>query len=344
MTKFRLFISYCKERDWLEEMAAQGWMLTDITFYVFYHFKPMEPAQKVFEIDRFASWGIPDKHMLTAHSAVFSLAAEYGWEMVTHTEDMTFYFAKDKEGDVSDEFYDDDGMRREKAQRFRQYIDDQAKLCLGATIVILLLEAVRGALLGGVPAFPCIVIAFLGTLTFLTFYQGEVMYREVSMSRQQWEEYKNHAISKNFRRTNKLLAFLQEQDACGLALTDYSNGKYLFETGTRHWYYTTDTKRQLKKRLKEQNIPYREETKDWWGQGLRWYECSIEESRHIGLEPVCVAQGDVLVYKSAQPLQLNEQVDAGMGFLVRWRRAVIWFVTCGSAGVIVGFLCGYFLF
>ena len=41
--RFRIMAGYQKERMWLEEMALQGWFLTDISLGMIYTFKKNEP-------------------------------------------------------------------------------------------------------------------------------------------------------------------------------------------------------------------------------------------------------------------------------------------------------------
>ena len=43
MKKIKRFKSLLKERDWLEEMATQGWLLQNITLGIIYDFKAIEP-------------------------------------------------------------------------------------------------------------------------------------------------------------------------------------------------------------------------------------------------------------------------------------------------------------
>lgn len=51
MKKTKFFLSVLKERDWLEEMAAKGYILKNITMGMCYDFEETEPCEKVYEID-----------------------------------------------------------------------------------------------------------------------------------------------------------------------------------------------------------------------------------------------------------------------------------------------------
>lgn len=121
MKKLKFFFSLLKERDWLEGMASQGWLLTNMTWGVLYHFEKTEPCEKVFEVERFAITAHPTVADLTARARALDITSQFGWEQVTHDEDMNYYFMKDKAGDETDEFYDNAELRKERAERYRKH-------------------------------------------------------------------------------------------------------------------------------------------------------------------------------------------------------------------------------
>ena len=92
MKKIKFFTSLAKERDWLEEMARQGFLLTNITMGVIYTFQGCEPCEKVYEVERFAISANPSITELTARTNAIDVATQFGWEMVTHDENMNYYF------------------------------------------------------------------------------------------------------------------------------------------------------------------------------------------------------------------------------------------------------------
>lgn len=51
--KFKLFPYLSKEREWLEEMALQGYILEDIKMGIFYYFRKDAPKHMLYENDRF---------------------------------------------------------------------------------------------------------------------------------------------------------------------------------------------------------------------------------------------------------------------------------------------------
>lgn len=137
-------------------MAAQGWLLTDITLGILYHFKKTEPCEKVFDIDRFAISAHPSIQELNARKIATDVAGQSGWEIVTHDEEMNYYFVKDKAGDETDEFYDEESFRRERAERYRKHysyehpIGLQAPTLVGGIVILgaFVLGIVCGFMLG----------------------------------------------------------------------------------------------------------------------------------------------------------------------------------------------------
>ena len=88
MKKTKFFLSVLKERDWLEEMAAKGYILKNITMGMCYDFEETEPCEKVYEIERFAVGmsGEADKEELTAKRNALDIAGQMGWQPVAHDE------------------------------------------------------------------------------------------------------------------------------------------------------------------------------------------------------------------------------------------------------------------
>jgi len=72
--------------------------------------------------------------------------------MVTHDEDMNYYFVKDKAGDETDEFYEDFEMRKERAERYRKHFAIEQPmmllknmLCMSVIYIILFLFLANGS-------------------------------------------------------------------------------------------------------------------------------------------------------------------------------------------------------
>jgi hypothetical protein len=139
LIKWKFFLSILKERDWLEKMAETGWLLEKIDIGMRYHFKKIEPAQKVYEIDCFPipMSGNATKQEVMARKTAFDIAKQTGWEIVTHDESMNYYFVKDKAGDESDELYNDDESKRQRAEKFhRRYAYEQPRMLLSLIVFI----------------------------------------------------------------------------------------------------------------------------------------------------------------------------------------------------------------
>lgn len=305
MKKWKFFLSFLKERDWLEEMATQGWILKDMTLGMLYHFEKAEPCQKVFEIERFAVSNQATVQELNARKFAVDVATQSGWEVVTHDEEMNYYFMKDKAGDETDEFYDDEESRRVRAERYRKHYSYEnpvmlLKMWLAVScfcIPIMLMLGIDDV--NNIYFMWCYIIcSFTEVLcAVLSIIWGQHMYSELSLSREEWENRKRHSVKKQFHKVQQLRSFLQEQSEFGLSLTGYENGKYLFEEDECRYNYFIDTKACLKKRLKEQGLRYKDDSKDWSLQGLKWYEMSIADAAQYGLKPVGVINKAILIYK-----------------------------------------------
>uniref|UniRef100_UPI0040568383 DUF2812 domain-containing protein n=1 Tax=Acetatifactor sp. TaxID=1872090 RepID=UPI0040568383 len=305
--KWKFFMNFLKERDWLEEMASQGFLLTNITMGMYYEFKKTEPCEKVFEVERFAVSAHPTVQELNARKLAIDVATQSGWEVVTHDEDMNYYFMKDKAGDETDEFYDDEELRRNRAERYRKHLAYEqplgllkGDLILGIIYIILTIlllalkldDTARSAMLFYIVITTFEIACIVGNIAL-----GQRLYTDFSLSREEWINRKNHSVKKRFKRIQHLRSFLQEQSEKGLSLTGYDNGHYLFEKDTCRYNYYVDTKSCLKKRLKEQGIAYEADKKNMSSQDLNWYEMSISEAAAYGLKPVAVVQKHVLIYK-----------------------------------------------
>lgn len=315
MKKVKFFASILRERDWLEEMATQGWLLQNMTLGIIYDFKAIDPCEKVYEIERFALSRNPAISELTARSNAISMAREFGWEVATNDEDMNYYFVKDKTGDESDEFYDDENDRKARADRYRNhcFTDTTPGFWKGdlilAILYIVILAIVTFAsyykqkpVLGLLLACILLGIYFLNSIltnvSSLWFFKlGKQWYSELSMSRAEWEEYKKCSEKVSFSNLEKLRSYLEDKGKSGLSFVEYENGTYHFEADTQQYDYIFDTKRDLKIRLKKEGSPFAEESKDWFGTSLKWYETSIAQAAKYNLKPIAVINKNILVYK-----------------------------------------------
>ena len=346
MKKVKFFMSLLKERDWLEEMAAQGWLLTDMTFGFIYHFKKVEPCQKVFEIERFAVSSKPTPQDLKARMLAIDVATQAGWEVVTHDETMNYYFMKDKAGDETDEFYDDDELRKARAERFRRTygweepIKMLAELLIVSVVLFLCDILVGDKNLVSWYAFYAFYATLDSAIVYFYMKYGQTLYDELSMSREQWEQKKKYSVKQSFKKVQQLRVFLQEKSEQGLALVGCDKETFLFEEDNIRYNYYVDTKRNLKKRLKEQGKTFKNEKKDWGAFSLKWYETSIAQAEQKGMKLACVMGRNVLIYKKPYSDELLpwENGNEDLRFMNMTVVSLLVVVCAFAIGALIGFV------
>ncbi len=347
MKKIKFFWSFYAERDWLEEMARQGWLLSNITLGMIYHFEKCEPCEKVYEIERFAITAHPTVAELTARTQALDITSQFGWKQITHDEDLNYYFVKDRSGDETDEFYDDAETRMARAERYRKhYAGDQVYGLLGGLLGISILYIILFFLLNDTDSQHALMVFYLFFSAFevLTIFGlitlGNRLYREFSMSRREWELHKKYDKKKSFNKVQQLRSYLQEKSEFGLALKGYEDGYFLFEEDEQRYNYFIDTKHCLKKRLKKDGITFTDEAKDWSVQSLKWYEMSIANAAKYDLKPVAVLDKSVLIYKrpyseSALPW---ENGNENLRFASPAFAVLIILLACFIVGFFAGFI------
>lgn len=353
MKKLKFFFSLLKERDWLEGMASQGWLLTNMTWGVLYHFEKTEPCEKVFEVERFAITAHPTVADLTARARALDITSQFGWEQVTHDEDMNYYFMKDKAGDETDEFYDNAELRKERAERYRKHfsIEQPRKLLLSLLLISVLYIAlfftldkkitVQNDLMWLYVILATIEIAII----YCSMIWGQNIYTELCMSREEWEQHKRYNEKKRFNKVQQLRSYLQEKSEFGLSLKGHESGYYMFEKDSRRYNYFIDTKKCLKKRLKEDGLSFTDEKKDFLTQSLKWYEMSIANAAQYDLKPVAVIGKSALVYKrpySDKPLPW-ENGNENIKFSAPSLAAVLFLLCCAVLGFVIGFAAAMIL-
>lgn len=353
--KWKMFFSILKERDWLEEMAEKGWLLEKIDIGMRYHFKKIEPAKKVFEIENFPIPvnGNATKQEMMARKTALDIAKQTGWEIVAHDESMNYYFVKDKAGDESDEFYDDDESRRQRAEKFhRRYTYEYPRMVLSllaliSVIYVGLFFILRDDISALVMWMGVYIVAaiFEAVCALLLMVTGEHMYHELLMNREQWENRKNQSYKGTFYKVKKLLALLQKMDSKGLSLVACEINTYLFDKSNEKYIYYADTKKALKKRMKKSGEKVREEKKDWERQSLWWYEMSIEEAKEHGLEVVCAVENGTLIYRKKKT---DDTIDWETGAVTTGKRdngvgVGNWLLVCFIIGLIGGVCAGFLL-
>lgn len=314
MRRIKFFASIHQKTDWLESMAAQGFLLTDVSWSCIYHFEKVAPCQKVFALDRFDIASPATVQELNARNYTLHLAAESGWELIAHDADMNYYFLKDKCGDESDDFFHDAVLRQERAERFRKHYTQEAPISLLVewliiSIFCLLILSLMLPILSDIePAIPVIfgLIYIITTITEIgsAFYNitlGHFLYHDLSLSRREWAQRQKHSVKQYFHTVGALKSFLSEKLLAGFTLIAYENGHFCFQETDCSYDYYIDTKACQKKRMAHQKPS--PDSLD-----LKWYEISILEAAEYDLQPIGILGKNTLIYQrphSDRPLPVE---------------------------------------
>ncbi len=346
MIRVKWFLSLYKERDWLEEMARKGYLLTNITMGIIYHFQECEPCEKVYEVERFAISARPTIAELTAKARALDITSQFGWKQVTHDESMNYYFVKDKAGDETDEFYDTPELRMDRAQRYRQFFSVESSLGLVTLLLVMSVFYVFFFyVLGDSPSTQrglmwlyVILMVFEMLCLYFNMKLGQTLYQEFMMSRKEWEQYKKHREKKRFNKVQQLRVYLQEKSENGLSLKSFEDGYYIFEEDEDRYNYFVDTRRNMKKRLKQENKTFKDESKDLMFQSLNWYEASIASAAKHGLTPVAVINKNLLIFKrpyseAALPWENGNQ---NIHLITPALASVLYLLGCFALGAVIG--------
>lgn len=358
--KFKLYVSYQKERSWLEEMALQGWFLENISFGVFYTFVRGEPRRMLYDIDRF--W-LPKKPVLEEirHKETFrELAQEMGWKEVTHSEDMTYYFTKEYEEDGVNELHNDPESRRYLAEKFKEYYYHVAmrEVFWGAVLVITDI-LVKLLTLTWEEPFPIwydwfvLVFFFAGSLIALWCRRkGEDIRKELSMSRQEWEERVDPETHRTVRKliwTNRgLNRFLRKQEEQGWILTSVTPTRYFFEKSQgKSQVYTMDCKSLTNSRRKKGKQKKFEDSKDWYGINNDWELQSVRDAEEKGWTFVCALENRAIIYRGdvgeVQPLNDVKYDNSLRGISLIGKYGFL--ILCsGFIGGVIGFIFAMFYY
>lgn len=352
---WKFFISYHREIRWLEQMAEEGWFLKNISFGVRYTFTKGEPKHMIYDVDRF---NLPAKPTLEEirHKEVFmEMAQQMGWQEVTHSEDLTYYFSKEYvEGDIN-ELHNDPESRRYRAEKFRQFASEQAVRLLWmillvcvADIIFLWLQTADGEnFLSWFDWFTAIYSALVSAGVLFLWRLGIRYARELSMTRAEWENsIDSHTHKKVYRlilTIRGLDRFLEKQQQEGWILKDMTPISYSFEkSGAMQQVYTMDTKWLIAKRRKEKR--QFSDRKDWLGLNNDWEIESVREAEQKGWTYVCALENRSIIYRGdknqIQPLN-SEKSDKSLRFVSLLGEFGVVLIVSAIIGGICGFLAGY---
>ena len=342
--KTRFFCSLRKELHWLEEMAQQGYFLTDMTMGMVYTFEQHAPERIVYEIDRFDLPKSPTLKEIREKEQFVLLAEEMGWQEVTHTEDMTYYFCKPYEEDGVNEMYEDEEMRRLHAAKFREYYRGMSQhlnyTTLTWAVILLILSVITAEwTVAWLCSFFCLCTVAVSAWTYSI---SEQYYREFCLSRQEWEciyENADHIkkVHRLFLFTRSLEKFLHRQSIQGWHLIKSGVFSYQFaqgEAGT--YFYNVDSRRAVNRRRKAQKQQVITDGKDINHQNNDWQVQSVRDAETAGLVFANAYGNNQIIYRSTEPYKL----DGKTKFLHSW---LGYWIIFGGGGFVIGYMIGMLL-
>lgn len=352
--RIKLWRSFQKERQWLENMALEGWFLENISLGICYSFVKGEPKRILYDIDRF---NLPKKPTLEEilHKEIFlEMAQEMGWREVTHDESMTYYFAKEYEEDGINELHNDPESRRYRAEKFRMFLWEYGKKCSFWALIIaavdlfckLLQTALHEFFLGWYDWFTLLYVIFCCAMAVGSWRWGIRCQKELSMTRREWEESVDSRTHKKVKKliftTNKLKGFLQKQAQEGWILTGVTPIQYFFEKqDSVCQIYTMDSKWLVNKRraiLHQEKIA---DGKDWNGLNNDWQLQSVHDAEERGWTFVCALENRSVIYRgnpeTVQPLN-DERYDRKLRWISLIGEYGFYLLICGLVGGIAGFI------
>ncbi|MCM1026307.1 MAG: DUF2812 domain-containing protein [Roseburia sp.] len=361
MTKFKWLVSYQKERAWLEGMAEQGWFLENIRLGVFYTFKKGEPKKVLYDIDKFLLPKKPTLEEIRQKEMFLEMARELGWREVTHSEDMTWYFARDYEEGGVNELHNDPESRKYLAAKCRQALWDEGKkmvfwgaVIAGCNLFVKLLELLSGMALGlgWFDWFTLIYVLCTSVLALQIWRLGVRLEKEMSLSREEWRiqnDPMTHKVVRKLILTNKgLNRFLSSQEKQGWLLTSVTPVRYFFEKSEGgNKVYTMDCKRLTNKRRKAENQEKLADGKDVLGMNNDWELQSVREAEAKGWSFVCALENRAVIYRGEEG-QTQPLNDAKYDNSLRWISLIgeygFYLLCCAALGALAGFLAGFYRF
>lgn len=353
----KAFLSFQKERKWLEEMALQGWFLENISMGMIYTFRRGEPKHLLYGIDWFCLPKKPDLEEIRHKEIFMEMARELGWQEVTHDEDMTYYFSKEYEEGGINELHNDRESRGYRAAKFRRYAHNHAKKLVVQIFVVLLVDLAIKSLLGlwGKPSLIwyewfALIYAVVCSAAALGYWKlGFRTEKELSMTGQEWEESRDPAFHKTMWKlilTNRgLNRFLGKQAGQGWVLTAVTPLRYFFvKDQSKNQIYTMDSKSLVNKRLKAQSRKQIGDGKDWSGINSDWELQSVRDAQEKGWIFVCALENRAVIYRGeagqAEPLN-DPRYDNSLRWVSLIGEYGFYMLLSAIAGGIVGFIIGY---
>lgn len=259
----------------------------------------------VYEIDRFDLPKSPSLNEIQEKEIFMSLAAEMGWQEITHDEDMNYYFGKEYvDGDIN-ELYTDEEMRRIHADKYRQRyykIANQMSMwgmVLGiALIAEIILFTNYAELLWAV----LILMLYFAVFGSCMNKAGTMYYKELQMEIGEWHDFyeKKKNMKKCYRfffTTKGLERFLKKQSERGLHIVKMTDFSFLFEKGIPvQKEYTLDTRAAVNSRRKNEKTQKIKDGKDLNNINQDWQIQSVKDAQEKGMQFICSCGNGQILY------------------------------------------------
>lgn len=310
----RYFISIRKEKEWLEDMARQGYFLSQLKLGMNYTFEKKEPKNIIYEIDRFNIPKNPTLMEIRQKIEFIETAKEMGWNEITHDEDLNYYFAKEYEEDGINELYNDYESRELRANKYYNRCMEQSKLCIGYALLLeiasIFFEFIFQFLLKesriiGIAFVVLSVYLFILGLFGIKF--SNKIKKELIMSSDEWkikntknpnmkeEKFKNL----KFVKLTKITEFLNQRSIEGWQIVEINKNKYLFEKNNdRKYKYIIDSKKMTMNRIEKKDRDNLNDSKDILLQSNDWQVRSLEDATKNGWEFVLAISNQLVFYRS----------------------------------------------
>lgn len=359
--RIKWFLSLVKEKLWLEEMAEQGYILDNLTLGCIFTFRKEDPIKLLYEIDRFNLPKNPTLKEIQYKEEFLNMANEMGWHVITHDEDLNYYFCKEYREEDINELYNDEESRIFHARKFKEHYNWGANQLNGLVLLFVCFTTILQVLnvvshidvAGAFVWFNLIYTILFLWLAWLMRKLGDASYKELLLTREEWTYLYN---SKQIRKVRKLVLtnrnlnhFLRKQAKNGWKLVHMTPTKYTFERTTDEEYcYTIDTKFLTNKRRKANGNSIITDYKDWNGINNDWQIQSLKDANEKGWEYVCAFENRSVIYRKDREDEKNllnpKKYDNSLRFI-----SIVgftWFVIIisGIVGFLAGLIMGYLNF
>lgn len=282
--KFKFFLTFHKEREWLEEMALHGYMLEDVKFGMYYYFRKDTPKHMLYEIDRFDLKRNPNLAEMMEKKNFIDMAKEGGWQEVTHDENLNYYFTKEYEEEGFNDLYNDEESMQVRADKFRNHYLSQAELLVKLVVLVAVaglilnlvldknyrgIEEARTDVIRIYNIFCGIYVAITSLLACVLFKMSKIMYDDF---RRVFKENRQiHKEKRLIMTTKGLQKYLKRHAGKGEKLVSMGMLTYAFEkTDSRAVTFVMDTKSMVNERRKKAGLERISDTKDWNMMGNDW--------------------------------------------------------------------------